>query len=118
MNNPDAPSGLPRLNVFVAPPFLSYPMSSISNRSGIKLKPFSLFPHDILHEQPWRAALVALVGLPARGFFFPPSGTSDSSVLRPGLQEGLARFFFFFSVVVGFSVSFQVSIIFCFYFSI
>ena len=43
-------------------------MSSICNRSGIKLKPFSLFPHDILHEQPWRAALVASVGLPARGF--------------------------------------------------
>ena len=30
-------------------------------------KPFSLFPHDTLHKQPWRAALVTSVG-PTRGF--------------------------------------------------
>ena len=103
--------------MFVAPPFLSYPTSSICNRSGIKLKPFSLFPHDILHEQPWRAALVASVGLPARGFssHLVALVTRLFSVLD-FRKAWLA--FFFFSVVVGFSVSFQVSIIFCFYFSI
>ena len=42
------------------PPLSSYPMSSICNSSSIK--PFSLFPHDTLHKQPWRAALVASVG--------------------------------------------------------
>ena len=92
MNSPDTPSGLPWPNVFVAPPLLSYPMSSIYNRSSIKLKPFSLFPHDTFTSNPGVPPWLLQWG--RSWILFPPGGTSDPSVLRPGLQEGLARVFF------------------------
>jgi len=87
----------------------------VASAECVRCPSLSLLP-NVLDLQPFRHQAQAVLTLPARhpsratlacrlGCFggaarswilFPPSGTSDSSVLRPGLQEGLARFFFFF----------------------
>ena len=69
------------------PPLLTYLMYSICNPPS--LKPFALFPHDTLHQQPWRAALVAAVGTLMVSGLLPPRGTHNPSLLCPGLCEGL-----------------------------
>ena len=74
------------------PPLLTYPLSSICNPSS--LKPFALFPHDTLHQQPWRVALVAWVGTLVVYGFLLPGGTRGPSDLCPGHCKGLSRFRF------------------------
>jgi hypothetical protein len=62
MSNLDMLSGLPQEDVFVAPPLPLTRCPQPATLQASSIKPFSLFPHDTLHKQPWGATLVASMG--------------------------------------------------------